>query len=47
MATYPGAAGDVIITVDHLIFWRTFNELNAEQVKRDGEAWLRTQGRSR
>lgn len=32
---------------DDLLFWRTFNEIHAEQVKRDGDAWLRTQGRAR
>ena len=35
----------VTIKADQLEFWRTYNEIHAEQVKRDGEAWLRTQGR--
>ncbi len=37
----------VTITVDDVLFWRTYNEIHAEQVKRDGDAWMRTQGRRR
>jgi hypothetical protein len=34
----------VTIRVNDVKFWRTYNELHAEQVKREGEAWMRTQG---
>lgn len=35
----------VTIRADQIEFWRTYNEIHAEQVKREGEAWMRTQGR--
>ena len=31
----------VTIRADQVEFWRAFNEIHAEQVKRDGDAWLR------
>ena len=34
----------VTIRADQATFWRTYSEIHAEQVQRDGEAWLRTQG---
>lgn len=34
----------ITISADGVLFWRTYNEIHAEQVKRDGEAWMRTQG---
>ncbi len=35
------------LSADNLIFWRTYNEIHTDQVGRDGEARMRTQGRRR
>ena len=37
----------VTFSADDIPFWLLYNELHVEQVKKDGEAWLRSQGRRR